>query len=162
MPNGYYMPYHHWIVYTNSPDTQQAPLATFQDNAIHIVDTQATLDETTYTLNINWQQGDALPQGDYKLFLHIYDDIDTEPIAQRDLYPGGNTLPPGNWTTGIIEDRIAVQLGDINPGQYQVALGFYEASTGERLLPTSTSTSWHVDDNSGRLFIDPIEIPDNG
>jgi len=161
--DGFYMPYQHWLIPTAEPNTDTPdPLATFQNGAIQITHVETQYADGTFTAEINWQQGDTPAVGDYKIFFHVYDDIDAPPIAQRDFYPGKGTLPPGNWFPGTIQDRVTVQLGDIEAGTYAIALGFYEATTGERLHPVTMTANWDADENGNRLFLDSLEILEDG
>ena len=151
---GYYRPYHHWAWQGDyAVPTADAPInATFQNSSFAL--TVADLPNTpTMQLAV-----DALftvfkpPQGDYKFFVHVYDDINAPPIAQRDLYIGG--LPPGAWLPGTIHEQITVDLDDIMPGTYSVAVGFYEKTTFERLAPATTTH----DTVDNRLLIGEVTV----
>ena len=60
---------------------------------------------------------DGSAKGDYKVFVHLYDDINQPPAAQTDMRPGNGTLPPGNWLPGVLRDTITVDLQGISVGQ---------------------------------------------
>ena len=137
---GYYMPYYHWLYTADTPtNTDTEPLATFQDGAFALQAADLTQAGQTVTLDLNWQTN-GVPVGDYKLFVHLYDDIHAQPVQQLDTYAGNDTLPVGNWPPGVFSDQIMVDLSAIAPGTYAVAIGFYDPNTFERLHPTSDGT----------------------
>ena len=109
------------------------------------------------TLELDWYS-DGNAQGDYKVFVHLYDDVDSPPVAQTDMYPGNGILPPGNWLPGTISDTIMVDLIDIPAGTYRLAIGFYNPSTFDRLLPDTARSDLLVDEVGLRLFVGEVEI----
>lgn len=162
--SGFYMPYYHFIFDGEALKTAEyeRPIATFQDGSIGLVSyrLQPTADSTQSSILLDWQT-DGSATGDYKLFAHLYDNIAKPPVAQTDVYPGNGTLPPGNWLPGIRSDTIAVDTAGIPPGEYQIAIGFYDPFTLERLPPMAIDDSVWVDENSRRLFIGTIEVVDD-
>jgi hypothetical protein len=162
--DGFYMPYYHFIFDGDAlkpPEFTEA-IAHFQSNAIELVnyDVAYMEDQPQAAVTLNWQT-DGSAEGDYKVFVHLYDNIDDAPIAQKDMYPGNGTLPPGNWLPGTRPDTIIVNTTGVPPGKYQVAIGFYNPYTLDRLMPTAVANSVWVDENSRRLFIGEIEILEN-
>lgn len=162
--NGFYMPYTHWALQgITQGDLYRAwmedtPLATYQDGEMALMRLDQDVRDGALTLNLLWQT-DGSAEGDYKVFVHIYDDINAEPVAQWDGYTNG-TLPPGNWLAGVITDTIMVDLGNVPAGTYQVAIGFYEATTFDRLLLGAIGMNDSVVDEAGRrLFIGEITLP---
>jgi hypothetical protein len=103
-------------------------------------------------LGMRWY---AQPQvaGDYRFFAHLYADADSPPVAQADRYVFHS--PPGNWPPGTFRTTLMVNLADVSPGIYQVAIGFYNPYTLERLMPESDILEINPD---GRLFIGEIEV----
>lgn len=167
-PRGYYMPYYHWLLqgdYNFPVEAVREMLemipvqsASYQDNAFTLA-TAYHWDDMTKDVSVEAEistEGHA--EGDYKLFVHIYGDINQEPVGQIDTYL--NTLP-GNWLPGTISDTFVVDLSQVSPGTYQVAVGFYNPYTFERLMPTAVSDRVWVDEASQRLFIGQVEIPDD-
>jgi hypothetical protein len=155
MGDGHYLPYYHWIYapkYDRSlPD--EAPFATFQDNAILLYDPQLEHDGNFLNVRLNWGT-DGSAQGDYKVFAHVLDENDGI-AAQADNRPGNGTLPPGNWLPGVFEDTFVVDLTELSSGTYRVAIGLYDPITFERLTPSNG-------DAGGRLFIGEVEIDGDG
>jgi hypothetical protein len=70
----------------------------------------------------------------YTVFVHLLDGAGRV-RAQRDTVPGGGSLPTTGWLPGeVVADEYAVPLGrDMEPGDYTIEVGMYDASTGARL-----------------------------
>ena len=155
-PGGHYMPYHHWLY--SLGETTPLPdetFASFQDGRILLYNPTLTVDEDARRLRIDltWATPSAA-EGDYKLFVHVLDDADAI-VAQADLRPGADTLPPGNWITGAFDDTIMVDLAEAPPGRYRVLIGLYDPVTFARLTPSPG-------DESQRLLLGEVEINTNG
>jgi hypothetical protein len=104
--------------------------------------------------------GPAPGTGDGVVFVHLYNrsNVNTEPLAQVVSRPEGGVLPPGNWLPGVIHDVYAVPLpDDLPPGTYVVAVGLYDARTGERYAVSGDGA-----DASGRLFVGEIALKESG
>ncbi len=151
---GAYQPYRHTLYSFRSTREALAaePLAVFQSGAFALADAvvEYRAMERQVVVDLSWQT-QGLARGDFKVFVHFYADPGQPPIAQADAYPGGGTLPPQNWPPGVLHDTIVVDLATIAAGQYQVAVGFYDPATGERIV---------IDDGdpSGRVWIGDIEV----
>jgi hypothetical protein len=94
--------------------------------------------------------------GDGVVFVHLYntDNLDTEPVAQVVTRPGGGVLPPTNWLPGLLVDRYTVSLPEgLQPGTYAVALGLFDARTGERYPVEGQGAG-----TDRRLFIGTITV----
>lgn len=165
-PSGHYQPYHHWawqgIASVPAAESLGQAAALFQDGDFGLIlpDNTWQVQSGQLTLNIHWvtMQGAV---GDYKVFVHLYDDINAPPIAQVDAYPGAGALPPGNWLPGVISDTLVVDLTQIPPGRYTIAVGLYEATSFERLLPGlgSAAETIQIDPDARRVFIGEVNIP---
>jgi hypothetical protein len=155
--NGYYMPYYHWAYSMDSvtpiPENVQS---TYQNGAIALASTALDLRPNTsqVAVNFDWYTP-GTAQGDYIVFVHLYNQAG-ELVAQADERPGDGTLPPGNWLPGMIHDTMEVDVSDVPPGSYRVAIGLYNPVTLERLPPDSGG------DADNRLFIGEVEIPPHG
>jgi len=85
------------------------------------------------TVTPSWDVRGALPT-DYQLFLKLLDD-QGKAVAQIDVSPGGSDFPTTSaWQAG---QEIAVPLplplpATVVPGSYDLVLGLYNPSTGER------------------------------
>jgi hypothetical protein len=87
----------------------------------------------------------------------LYNDIHAEPVTQVVDRPAGGVLPPGNWLPGLIQDTYRVDLPtDLPPGTYQVAVGLYNAQTGERYVVVGEGA-----DPDRRLFIGEITVEES-
>ncbi|MDX2141675.1 MAG: hypothetical protein SF123_26545 [Chloroflexota bacterium] len=169
LPAGDYMPYMHWALQSRFPvafavcgvDAQ----ATYQDGVFSFNDGVFVVLPDRLIINFNWMNGEpGQPQarGDYVLFVHVLA-ADGSIVAQTDMRPANGTLPPGNWLPSMLVDAIVVDLHNISAGTYDVAIGWYDPQTFERLLPTLTASArvgTRVSDD-GRLFIGTITIPES-
>ena len=155
VPGSHYMPYMHWAYQGNLADSgaPDAPVAAFGD-AVELATLDMTHTAERLTVDIN-MRSQVAERGDYRVFLHVYDDIGAPPVAQADRYPLDGATPPGNWLPGEVQDGFMVDLKNLSVGAHTVALGFYDPATGERLQPTSDR--YRVLDD-GRLLLGEINI----
>ncbi|MBN1286452.1 MAG: hypothetical protein JXB47_13720 [Anaerolineae bacterium] len=119
-----------------------APAAPGDPGAVAVFGAAARLDAVNWTLSgsqlalaLDWTALDT-PGRDWTVFVHVYGEADA-PLAQHDGYPLLGLLPLWAWTPGEqIHDLRYVDLPpDLAPGAYRVALGVYDANTGERAAP---------------------------
>jgi hypothetical protein len=159
MANGSYMPYIHWAYQGQYDDnTLPTPEFTFETEAITgLVTTQYDAVSQAFTARITWAS-DGTASGEYRVFLHIYpaDAADQPPVAQVDRRTGGGALSTANWLPGTITDDFVVDLAQVPPGKYVIALGLYDPVSSERLLPVSAI--YPVDEVNRRLFIQQITV----
>ncbi len=151
---GAYMPYFHaaYLGHEAPAPPSETPVATFQGRAIWLADAEVQYRPGAGRLEarLSWYS-DGRAEGDYRVFVHLYRDPQRPPDAQVDQRPGQGGLPPGNWLPGLIRDTMVIELADIRPGKYQVAVGMYDPVTGSRLLPDTGSPD-------GRIVIGDVEI----
>lgn len=85
-------------------------------------------------LTLFWR-ADPAPAERYKVFVHLYADVDAPPVAQQDGEPGGGLAPTTTWAAGqtYADNHGLLIPADLPPGQYQLRLGLYNLATGERL-----------------------------
>ncbi len=70
---------------------------------------------------------------DYKVFVHLLDRTG-ELLCQHDAMPCDWGCPTAGWQAGqIIQDEAVLSLWGLPPGRYRLAVGLYDAATGERL-----------------------------
>jgi len=128
-------------------------LAIYQDGHFAL---NAIIDHSTsemLDIEYTWI-ADGETTGDYRFFVHLYDDLHLPPVLQWDDYFAG--MPVGNWHSGHIQDRIRLDIADLSPGTYQLAIGFYNPQTNERLMPLSDVYEVAQD---GRLWLGEVEAP---
>lgn len=112
---------------------------------------------TTLRLTLHWRALDA-PGRDYKFFVHVADPATARPVAQTDAMPRGYTYPTGIWVKGeVVSDPVEVSLEGVPPGEYDLAVGWYDPETGERLEARDAQGN-PLPDN--RLVLpDRLEVP---
>ncbi|MCA9973264.1 MAG: hypothetical protein KC425_23760, partial [Anaerolineales bacterium] len=77
------------------------------------------------TLTLYWEALAAMP-ADYTRFVHVLD-ASGALVAQADAMPRGNSYPTSQWQAGeIVADAVALDVADLPPGEYRLAVGFYE------------------------------------
>lgn len=154
--DGYYYPASHTI-YTGDYKVEMSPdnvTARYQDGALSLVDYRVNVSDDTIGVQLDWYATSQIA-GDYRLFVHLYDDIQREPVAQFDGYAGNNTQPLGNWLPGNHRDTITLPNDGLPEGTYTLMIGFYQPVTGERLAPL-TDADENIIDN--RLLLQTVEI----
>ena len=108
-------------------------------------------------LGLHWQ---ALQQmeGEYKVFVHLFDPATEVIVAQNDAMPRQNQYPTSWWAEGeVVSDEIAISVKDLPQGHYRLALGVYDPQTMDRLAavgPDGTS----IADNRVVLH-EEVEVP---
>jgi len=158
--SGEYQPAYHALMLTDLLESvgDVNSVANYQDGLFSLVDFALNQDANSLHVDLTWQStGDA--EGDYRFFIHLYEDINQPPVLQHDAYPYRNTLPPGNWLSGTLNEHITLHTEAIPPGIYQLAIGFYNPYTQERLMPVSDNYEIMTD---GRLFLEEVEIINHG
>jgi hypothetical protein len=158
---GDYLPYYHLVyqgMYTSATPPPFEPLVTFQEGAIQIMRAEVRLEGESLVLDLTWYTPTGA-KGDYSVFLHVYPENapESSQIAQTDMRPGRNALPPGNWLPGTVSDTMTVNLEAVPEGRYRVAFGLYDPVTFERLTP-SVTTDEITTTSDGRVFLETVEI----
>lgn len=93
----------------------------------------------------------------YKLFVHLYDAETGALVSQRDVVPGNWSHPTSQWVEGeLVSDKVSLSIEDVPSGTYQMAVGAYNAETGQR-LSVSSSKAWTVVDNA--VILQEVAIP---
>ncbi len=109
-------------------------------------------------LVLHWQ---ALVDGldDYYQFAHLIDPVSGEILAQHDGMPRFETYPTSQWSAGeFVSDPAFIDLTDIPPGSYQIAIGLYQ-----RLVEDSCVDCLRrliaVDSDGNQLLDDRLLLP---
>jgi uncharacterized membrane protein YeaQ/YmgE (transglycosylase-associated protein family) len=94
---------------------------------------------TTLPLTLTWEVL-ADMEADYTVFVHLAG-TDGQPVAQADSQPLGGTYPTGFWDVGeILTDPHLLEVpSGVLPGDYELLVGMYLLSTGDRLPLLSTN-----------------------
>jgi hypothetical protein len=110
----------------------------------------------TIALTLYWEAKDDLDQ-DYTVFTHIIDYGD-HVWAQKDSQPLGGNYPTSFWDAAeVVCDPYEIALPlDIPAGQYELEVGLYVASTGER-LPVLDDAGQLLDN---RVLLDTVMVTD--
>ncbi len=100
----------------------------------------------TIIINVTWQPLQIF-NDDLKIFIHLIDANQTV-LAQFDGQPQAGTYPTSHWIPGesIIDSYPITLPVDAPPGPYQIYIGLYNETTGQR-LPVPT-------DSAGRVLLD--------
>lgn len=156
MPTVDYLSARYWMV---SGDFQQSEasssdwIAGFDGGRFGLETYSSLSSEDRLTVNLTWQTAYE-GGGDDRFFVHLYDNVDSPPIAQADNIPIGGSLPSGNWLVGTFNDIIELSLENVPEGTYTLAIGFYLPETGARLPIFSENLS--VRDN--RLMLQEVVV----
>ena len=90
-------------------------------------------EEGELRLGLHWQARQQM-EGDYRVFVHLFDPATEVIVAQDDAMPRQNQYPTSWWAEGeVISDVVIISLKDVPPGRYRLALGVYDPQTMDRL-----------------------------
>ena len=159
--DGFYIPALHQAIQDQdtlppSPDyglEDEPIIASYQDGAFDLRRSFYSVTDTSLYIEQGWLVNHQ-PEGDYRFFIHVYDDLNQPPVAQIDKHLHGL---PANWLLGNLSFIETIDLADLSSGTYTLAIGFYQPQTGERLLPTSDDPAVIILDD-GRLILGDVEI----
>jgi hypothetical protein len=83
-------------------------------------------------LDLYWQALRAM-HTKYKIFVHLIDPVTGNIVAQHDSMPRDWSYPTSLWDRQeVFVDRVGLDVSDVKPGAYQLAVGVYEPE-GDRL-----------------------------
>jgi hypothetical protein len=122
-----------------------SPLATFGEWA-SLETAGGRREGNTLALDLVWRPLTAAP-ADYTLFVHLYRP-DGQPVTQADGYPLAGMLPPRLWQPGepLLDRRQLKLAGDLEPGTYTLAVGWYDRGNGLRAAAiTPSGERWRDD-----------------
>jgi len=86
-------------------------------------------------VRMSWSRGSDRLAKDYTVFVHLLDGSGVA-VTQGDGMPGYlGTLPTTHWRQGVpvLDEHVLSLPADLEPGAYQVVVGWYDAENGERL-----------------------------
>ena len=109
-------------------------------NEINLVGYRWWTHGASLTLTIQWRAINEI-SADYKEFIHLLDKNGTI-VRQYDAIPCQWACPTTGWQRDVlVHDSATLDLWGLPAGEYQIALGLYNAQTGERLSATSQNES---------------------
>jgi hypothetical protein len=83
-----------------------------------------------------WWEALKTPEADYTVFVHLFDPVTEELVAQSDAQPRLGAYPTSWWTVEeVVSDTITFPLADMPEGNYRLAVGLYD-QTVTRLQAT--------------------------
>lgn len=98
------------------------------------------------------------PDRHYMFFVHLADPQTGEPVSQIDSMPREFNYPTGQWAPGeVVSDVVELPLGDVPPGRYDLAVGWYDPDTRDRLRAVDSSGEPVSDDRL--LLPSAIAVP---
>jgi hypothetical protein len=93
-----------------------------------------TQDKDSLQLTLHWRAL-STPDLNYVFFVHLADPDSGRPVVQVDTMPRAFTYPTRMWAPGeIISDQVTLSLGNAPRGDYDLAIGWYDPDTRDRLL----------------------------
>lgn len=122
------LPERHFAV----PIMSQEIGATFGDD-LRLLGYDLRTDMDALHITLHWQ---ALRKMDtnYTMFVHLFDATSGEIVSQVDVMPYGFTYFTAWWKAEeVVSDGIVIPLEGVPSGTYGLAVGVYDADTGERL-----------------------------
>jgi len=132
------------------PEMEISLNAQFGD-VLRLLGFDAETDGQTFTIDLHWQAVRRMDES-FKVFVHVYDTETGEIVAQKDAVPHDWTYPTNWWEAGeIVTDHARLDVGDLAPGPYNLAVGVYDAETRMRLSVEAYPSNIVVDDR--RLFL---------
>ncbi len=101
-------------------------------------------DREELIVQLYWQSLQTMNK-DYKIFVHLLD-ADGAIVAQHDTMPRNWSYPTSMWSRQeIFVDRIVINIAEVEPGAYRLAVGVYEPEAGR--LTASDADGQPIQDN---------------
>ncbi len=143
------------------PEMQREVGARFGDHpggTIELAGYDLAQEGDTVKLTLYWQAL-AAPEHHYKFFVHVADPGTGMPATQVDAMPRGSTYPTGMWAPGeVVSDEIVLSLVDVPPGQYDLAIGWYDPDDPSQRL-TAQDAAGNPLPNNRLVLPDSVRIP---
>lgn len=154
----YYVPVSHrlYAVEKVNIEVPADGIASFQEGHLRLLDYSVESIGAQMDLVFDWW-GDGQSEGDYRFFVHLYEDLHQPPVVQGDAYLDKGSLLPGNWLSGRLRDTITLNIESLPAGDYHLVIGFYDPIGLERLVPFSDDDQVQVLED-GRLILREVEI----
>jgi hypothetical protein len=128
-----------------APPMQRTTAATFEQ-ALVLLGYDLHQEAKTLHLTLHWQSLHRLRY--YKVFVHLYETQSGDLVAQNDAVPRQWTYPTNWWEAGeIVSDEVLLDLSEVGPGHYRLAVGAYEPDTGLRLILPSGQDQLNLEED---------------
>jgi hypothetical protein len=100
---------------------------------MRLVEYSAVQERGRLFLDLYWRS-EGWMDTDFKIFVHVADPVTGIPSAQSDIMPHYGAYPTTWWWPGEgVHERISLPLDPLPAGSYDIVVGVYEPTTGERL-----------------------------
>ena len=107
------------------------------------------------TVEMYWQALRVM-ETNYKIFVHLIRSSDGAIVVQRDVMPRDWSYPTSLWARQeVFVDRIELDVSDVGPGGYRLAVGMYEPA-GDRLVALDADNEQIPDHRV--IFDEAIEV----
>jgi hypothetical protein len=116
-----------------APAIAQSREAVF-DQKIKLLGYELTMDAQRNVRLILYWRALGLMDTPYTVFVHLLD-ANGNLLASADAEPGNGEFPTTGWIENeyITDTRVFPSVAEIPPGEYHIAIGWYDATTGVRL-----------------------------
>jgi hypothetical protein len=117
------------------PEAHRIEPAPVFGDSIALRGADGEVDPNTRTIMLSlWWEALASPGADYTVFAHLVS-LDGEMVGNGDGPPLGGGFPTTMWEPGdLIQDDHLIQVSpDIDPGTYEIVVGWYDPVSGSRL-----------------------------
>lgn len=132
--------------------TREAAIATFGE-AIQLLDARVFPQEPTghHTIWLYWRTLEQTVRP-HKIFVHLRTSDSPIPVAQDDRLPLDAGLNSADWDRHLtFRDVYTIQTAGIPSGEYELVVGWYDETTGNRLWTASGDDTARI----GPLMIEP-------
>jgi hypothetical protein len=120
----------------SAPSVQHQTAVTFS-NAIRLLGYDMLTTTRDVSLTLYWTSPVSLTQ-DEKLFVHLAPVTTPVPVQQADRYTLEGMYPTGMWVPHeVVSETLSLSLDDVPPGAYNIAIGWYDPETLDRLQATT-------------------------
>jgi hypothetical protein len=129
------------------------------DGTIELAGYDLAREGNTLRITLHWR-AIAVPEADFKFFVHVADPVTGIPATQVDTMPRQSTYPTGMWVTGeVVSDKVTLSLANVPSGQYDLAIGWYDPHGPDYPRLRATDAAGNPLPGDCLLLPDEIVIP---
>jgi hypothetical protein len=137
-----------------APPVDRTVEARFGD-ALLLLGYDLSVDADAMDVILHWKALRRMERS-YKFFVHLYDVMSGDIVAQKDVIPYDWQYPTVWWEANqVVSDRVPVSLDEVLSGTYQLGVGVYDAQTEDRLGISGEGLSVA----SGALILQKVTVP---